>query len=115
MDEGEALVAAATNAGERLSKRSGTAGVRKIERELEPVRADWAELTRQLQTCNANLDKAVGRWTDYAELMGRLCRSLDEAESVSDAVVPSKNDLLEKKTQLDKFKVSKHYNKMEEF
>ncbi len=105
LEEGEALVTAANEAGERVAKRAGPQGVAKVEHELEPIRADWAELTRQLTACNATLDNAVARWSDYADLIGRICRWLDEAEATSDAVVPVKNDLIEKKSQLDRFKV----------
>ena len=105
MDEGLQKVNKVCDLAEKILPNTSSEGKRIIEQQVTELTNEWEKLNMSITDCNAMLEGVQERWNDYEEYYGSLVRWLADMENTLGMDPEPKAQLVEKKTQLDKYKV----------
>lgn len=106
MDEGLALVNCVCDFAEKILPNTSSEGKRLIEQQVTELTNEWEKLNLAITDCNSMLEGVQERWNEYEEYYGSLVKWLADIENTLLMEPEPKAQLLEKKTQLDKYRVS---------
>ena len=106
MDEGLHRVNRACDSGQRLLPRATPEGKTQVEAEMKEAKESWDTLSKDVNTMSSQLETQAAKWEAYSERNGGLTTWLTDVEAELKQGAEPKVELMEKKAQLDKFKVS---------
>ena len=69
------------------------------------MKQDWEKMNKDISVCSAKLDSQLINWATYEEMRTILLRWLTDMETELKIGVEPKTELIEKKAQLEKYKV----------
>ena len=105
MDEGLQKVNMVCDLAEKILPNTSSEGKRLIEQQVTELTNEWEKLNLAISECSTMLEGVQDRWNDYEEYYGSLVKWLADMENVLMPAPDPKAQLVEKKTQLDKYKV----------
>ncbi|KAK3090120.1 hypothetical protein FSP39_009339 [Pinctada imbricata] len=105
MDEGLQKVNLVCDLAEKILPNTSSEGKRLIEQQVTELTNEWEKLNLAISECSTMLEGVQDRWNDYEEYYGSLVKWLADMESTLMAEPEPKAQLVEKKTQLDKYKL----------
>ena len=105
MDEGLQRVNLVCDLAEKILPNTSSEGKRLIEQQVTELTNEWEKLNMAISECSSMLEGVQDRWNDYEEYYGSLVKWLADMESTLYAEPEPKAQLVEKKTQLDKYKL----------
>lgn len=105
MDEGLQKVNLVCDLAERILPNTSSDGKRLIEQQVTELTNEWEKLNMAISECSSMLEGVQDRWNDYEEYYGSLVKWLADMENTLYAEPEPKAQLVEKKTQLDKYKL----------
>jgi hypothetical protein len=82
------------------------AGRKKIQEQIDKLKEAWDNLQGNINICSTNLEKSLIKYNEYEESYDLILKWMLDIENMLLPEPEHKVDLLEKKHQLDKFKVS---------
>ena len=91
---------------EKIGQRSTPQNKKAVEDQVAKLKNSWDKLNKDINTCSGALEGALTRWNEFNDVHKNLSRWLSDTENLLLAELTVKSDLAEKKTQLEKFKVS---------
>ena len=94
--------------GQKVKQRSPTEGKAKVDKDISEMKSDWEKMNQAISACSANLDSKLVKWASYEELRVILLKWLTDTETELKMGVEPKTELVEKKAQLEKYKVQLH-------
>ena len=105
MDDGLQKVNRVCDLAEKILPSTSSDGKRLIEQQVTELTNDWERLNMAITDSNAMLEGVQERWNDYEEYYGSLVKWLADIENTLMMDPEPRAQLVEKKTQLDKYKV----------
>jgi len=105
MDEGLKKVNLVCDLAEKILPHTSSEGKRIIEQQVTELTNEWEKLNLGISECSAMLEGVQDRWNDYEEYYGSLVKWLADMENQLRMEPDPRAQLVEKKTQLDKYKV----------
>ena len=106
MDDGLQRVNRVCDLAEKILPNTSSDGKRIIEQQVTELTNEWEKLNQAISECSTMLEGVQERWNDYEEYYGSLVKWLADTEHTFSIEPEPKAQLVEKKTQLDKYKVS---------
>lgn len=91
--------------GQKVKQRSPPEGKEKVDQEMSEMKRDWEKMNQDISNCSAKLDAQLIKWASYEDLRTVLLKWLTEVETELKMGAEPKTELVEKKAQLEKFKV----------
>ncbi len=108
LDEGLQRLNHTNKCGEKVIHSSAATGLKdQVQVELSQLNNQWQQLNGSLSQCAGNLDTQLAKWNVYEDVYGGLLRWLTHVEADLQTHVTPKGEVVEKKAQLDKYKVSR--------
>lgn len=106
LDDGKHKLNNATECAQKLLTNLTPEGRGQLEAEIAALKSDWLNLNTDIDNSYSALEDRMVQWTKFNEVLEQLTRWLGEARQ--DLVMASepKVELMEKKVQLNKLKVS---------
>ncbi|KAL3874932.1 hypothetical protein ACJMK2_037884 [Sinanodonta woodiana] len=105
MDEGLQKVNQVCDLAEKILPNTSSEGKRLIEQQVTELTNEWEKLNLAITECNSMLEGVQERWNDYEEYYGSLVKWLADMENTLKMDPEPKAQIVEKKTQLDKYKL----------
>ena len=90
---------------EKILPNTSSEGKRSIEQQVTELTNEWEKLNLAIPECSTMLEGVQDRYNDYEKYYGSLVKWLADMENVLMPAPDPKAQLVEKKTQLDKYKV----------
>lgn len=106
LDDGLHKVNRACESGQKLLPRVTDQGREKIEGEMEKIKEEWDEVNKDLNASNTRLESQLNLWDVYNDKKDMLSSWLNDVEAELSQGAEPKVELMEKKAQLEKFKVN---------
>lgn len=88
---------------------TNVAGRDNMRREMQTLQAEYDALSADLNETRNRLDGTLSQWTVYDDSVEQLRRWLNDLDSQLRSETQLQNTLQEKKLQLERIKVNKHY------
>ncbi|KAI5642762.1 spectrin repeat domain-containing protein [Phthorimaea operculella] len=80
-DEGQNLVHATVNAGEKVLRNTRSDGKDKINTELKELQNEWDRLVKKMTTAKVHLETAMLQWADYSSSYSQLQQWISDREA----------------------------------
>lgn len=93
-------------ASQRLCQRAPEGLKMQTETEVAAVRNDWDALNKNINERSGALEAQKNRWSEYEDLKQEVLSWLAEVEGQIKIGPDPKVDLVEKKAQLEKYRVT---------
>ena len=77
-----------------------------LDAEIVTLKSDWLNLNTNIDSIYGGLEERMAHWTKFNEVLEQLTRGLGETRQDLVMAAEPKIELMEKKVQLDKLKVS---------
>lgn len=106
MDEGLQKVNYVCDQAEKILPHTSLEGKKMIEEQVTDLTNDWEKLNSDIAECTAMLEGVQQRWHEYEQYYGSIVKWLADTENSLKSSPESSVQLPERKTQLDKYKVS---------
>ncbi|XP_076463745.1 nesprin-1-like isoform X2 [Babylonia areolata] len=105
MDEGLAKVNCVCDQAEKIMPNTAAEGKKLIEQQVTDLTNEWETLNTQIANCSTMLEGMQQRWHEYDQYYDSLLRWLTDTEATLHSTPEPKALLLERKAQLDKYKL----------
>ncbi|KAL8590280.1 hypothetical protein ACOMHN_006396 [Nucella lapillus] len=105
MDDGLAKVNCVCDQAEKIILTTSGEGKNLIEQQAVDLNQEWETLNKQIRSCTEMLEGMQHRWHEYEQYYGSLVRWLNDTEDALRSGAEPKALLIERKAQLDKFKL----------
>jgi len=106
LDDGKHKLTNATDCGQKLLTSLTPEGKGQLEAEIATLKSDWLNLNTDIDNSYSALEDRMAQWTKFNEVLEQLTRWLSEARQDLMMAAEPKVELMEKKVQIDKLKVS---------
>ncbi|XP_060527804.1 muscle-specific protein 300 kDa isoform X12 [Cylas formicarius] len=80
-EEGQSLVHATVNCGEKVLRNTRSDGRDIINNEIKEVQSDWERIVKKMSTAKVNLETALLQWADYDSSYNQLRQWISEREA----------------------------------
>ncbi|XP_066158002.1 muscle-specific protein 300 kDa isoform X10 [Euwallacea fornicatus] len=80
-EEGQSLVHATVNCGEKVLRNTRSDGRDAINDEIKEVQSDWERIVKKMSTVKVNLETALLQWADYDSSYNQLQQWISEREA----------------------------------
>ncbi|KAG5889989.1 hypothetical protein JTB14_035905 [Gonioctena quinquepunctata] len=80
-EEGQNLVHATVNCGEKVLRNTRSDGREAINNELKEIQSDWDRIAKKMSTAKVNLETALLQWADYDSSYTQLQQWITDREA----------------------------------
>lgn len=80
-EEGQSLVHATVNCGEKVLRNTRSDGREVINSELKEIQGDWERIVKKMSTAKVNLETALLQWADYDSSYNQLQQWITDREA----------------------------------
>lgn len=80
-EEGQNLVHATVNCGEKVLRNTRSDGREIINNELKEIQGDWERIVKKMSTAKVNLETALLQWADYDSSYNQLRQWITDREA----------------------------------
>ncbi|GBO98724.1 Nesprin-1 [Eumeta japonica] len=80
-EEGQGLVHATINSGEKVLRNTRSDGKDKINNELKELQNEWDRLVKKMSTAKVHLETALLQWADYSSSYSQLQQWISDREA----------------------------------
>ncbi|KPJ06864.1 Nesprin-1 [Papilio machaon] len=80
-EEGQNLVHATINSGEKVLRNTRSDGKDKINTELKELQSEWDRLVKKMTTAKVHLETALLQWADYSSSYSQLQQWISDREA----------------------------------
>lgn len=80
-EEGQSLVHATVNCGEKVLRNTRSDGKEIINNELREIQGDWERIVKKMSTAKVNLETALLQWADYDSSYNQLQQWITDREA----------------------------------
>ena len=108
LDEGQSVLRTANSYADRILPNTNRDGTKKIRSELDQNKEKYDKLKKALAAKKAELESANNQWADVGRVHDQLDGWLNDCEART-AKSAQPRDLTDKKTELERCKVSKSW------
>ena len=106
LDDGKHKLNAATDCMQKLLSKLTPDARGQLDAEIATLKSDWLNLNTNIDNIYGGLEERMAQWTKFNEVLEQLTRGLGETRQDLVMAAEPKVELMEKKVQLDKLKVS---------
>lgn len=106
MDEGHGLLRALMDSSEKTLPNTSQRGCHAIRTETDTAKKEYENLLTNLSQTKRSLENAASHWADFSRLNSQLADWLSDVEAKLRGDPELKADLPEKRSSLEKYKVS---------
>ncbi|VEN42511.1 unnamed protein product, partial [Callosobruchus maculatus] len=80
-EEGQSLVHATVNCGEKVLRNTRSDGREAINNELKEIQSDWERIVKKMSTSKVHLETALLQWADYDSSYNQLQQWITDREA----------------------------------
>lgn len=80
-EEGQNLIHATVNCGEKVLRNTRSDGKEVINNELKEIQGDWDRIVKKMSTVKVNLETALLQWADYDSSYSQLQQWISDREA----------------------------------
>ncbi|KAF7272974.1 hypothetical protein GWI33_014281 [Rhynchophorus ferrugineus] len=89
-EEGQNLVHATVNCGEKVIRNTRSDGRDTINKDIKEIQNDWERIVKKMSTVKVNLETALLQWADYDSSYNQLQQWITEREAKLQQVIEPK-------------------------